>query len=98
MKAVRAKLGHTLNIPARNNNELLDLIGRYEGSLLILDRCEAAINHAKTQFIWFLSQLLSKTRELKVQPPAISRGLPSSPADDAARTSAALPLPFSRRC
>ena len=45
---------------------MAELISRQSCSLLILDRCEEDIGHARTQFVWFLKQLLSKSPELKV--------------------------------
>ena len=66
MKAVRTRLGQALNIPARSNSEMMSHFSRHECSLLILDRCEAAIGNARTQFVWFVNQLLSKSSELKV--------------------------------
>ena len=61
MKAVRTRLGSTLNIPARSSQELCDLMARFNSSLLILDRCEDAIRKKMPQFVWFLTQLLQNT-------------------------------------
>ena len=38
---------------------MMSHFSRHECSLLILDRCEAAIGNARTQFVWSASQLLS---------------------------------------
>ncbi|KAL1515200.1 hypothetical protein AB1Y20_004261 [Prymnesium parvum] len=63
MKAVRSRLGSTLKLPARSGVELCDhIMARYQCCLLILDRCEDAIKHARTQFAWFLDQLLHQSR------------------------------------
>ena len=63
MKAVRSRLGTTLKLPARSGVELCDhMMARYQCCLLILDRCEEAIKHARTQFVWFLDQLLQQSR------------------------------------
>jgi len=56
---VRAQLGATLNFPARSAAELSVHLSRFNQCLLILDRCEAAIANSRTQFFYFLDQLLS---------------------------------------
>jgi hypothetical protein len=61
MKAVRTRLGSTLNIPARSVQELCDLMARYRSCLLILDRCEDAIRKKMPQFVWLLTQLLQSS-------------------------------------
>ena len=61
MKAVRARLGQTLNIPARSAPDLHDLMSRFSSCLLILDRCEDAIRVRRTPFYWFLTQLLQQS-------------------------------------
>ena len=38
---------------------MMSHFSRHECSLLILDRCEAAIGNARTQFVWFVDPLLS---------------------------------------
>ena len=61
MKAVRTRLGVTLNIPARSASDLYDLMARYSSCLLILDRCEDMIRNRRAPFLWFLSQLLQQS-------------------------------------
>jgi hypothetical protein len=61
MKAVRTRLGSTLNIPARSVQELCDMMARYRSCLLILDRCEDAIRKKMPQFEWLLTQLLQSS-------------------------------------
>ena len=61
MKAVRTRLGVTLNLPARSASDLYDLMARYSSCLLILDRCEDMIRNRRAPFIWFLSQLLQQS-------------------------------------
>jgi len=56
---VRARLGATLHFPARSNDELSTHLAQYNCCLLILDRCEAAINASRPQFVFFLHSLLS---------------------------------------
>ena len=72
MKAVRTRLGTTLQIPARSAQELCDLMARYQSCLLILDRCEEAIRKKMPQFMWFLTQLLMQS-SVKVNPHASQR-------------------------
>ena len=87
MKAVRTRLGNTLNIPARSAQELCDLMARFNSSLLILDRCEDAIRKKMPQFVWFLTQLLQNTSvrsSSSLRPPSrASRATPTrrSPPD-----------------
>ena len=63
MKAVRTRLSQTLNIPLRSSGgrDLYELMARYSSCLLILDRCEEAIRQRRTQFIWFIQQLLQQS-------------------------------------
>ena len=59
MLTLTLTLTQALNIPARNNGEMMSHFSRHECSLLILDRCEAAIGNARTQFVWSVDQILS---------------------------------------
>ena len=82
---VRARLASTLNVAARSATELCELMAKYECCLLILDRCEAAVQHARAQFSWFLDRLLQQAGVCVL----ISSQLPLSAlpqTDDAIRT------------
>ena len=59
MKKVRAHIGSALNFPTRSFDDLFKFMSQFSSALLILDRCEAAINQSTPQFSWFLKDVLN---------------------------------------